>query len=64
MSGKFEVLLTNDASGQMWNTCLWDPNTGSTLGTFKVRIWKQSLEHFFQEKIIGNLVFQHVKGVR
>jgi hypothetical protein len=38
MSGKFEVLLTNDSSGQLWNTCLWDPSTGSTLGTFKVSI--------------------------
>jgi hypothetical protein len=40
MSGKFEVLLTNDASGQMWNTCIWDHNTGSTLGTFKVILFK------------------------
>ena len=37
MASRFEVLLTNDASGQLWNTCLWDPNTGSTLATFKVR---------------------------
>lgn len=32
---KYEVLLTNDSSGQLWNSCVWDPLSGSTLTTFK-----------------------------
>ena len=35
-SHKHEVLLTSDNSGQLWNCCVWDPNTGSTLTSYKV----------------------------
>lgn len=34
-SHKHEVLLTSDSSGQLWNCCVWDPNTGSTLTMYK-----------------------------
>ena len=30
-----EVLLTSEDTGQMWNICVWDPSTGSTLKTYK-----------------------------
>ena len=30
-----EILLSSEATGQMWNICLWDPQTGSTLKTYK-----------------------------
>ena len=32
---RLEVLLSSEASGQMWNMCVWDPATGSALKTFK-----------------------------
>lgn len=32
---KSEVLMTSDRSGQMWNACVWDPETGSALSSFK-----------------------------
>jgi len=32
---KHEALLTSDNSGQLWNICVWDPETGSTLTTYK-----------------------------
>ena len=30
-----EVVVTSECSGQLWNACVWDPQTGSTLRTFK-----------------------------
>ena len=30
-----EVVVTSECSGQLWNTCIWDPLTGTTLRTFK-----------------------------
>lgn len=30
-----EVLVSTDASGQFWNVCLWDYNSGSNLQTYK-----------------------------
>ena len=30
-----EILLSSEATGQMWNICLWDPQTGATLKTYK-----------------------------
>ena len=30
-----ETLFTSDKSGQLWNACVWNPDTGSTLTTFK-----------------------------
>ncbi len=35
-SHKHEVLLTSDNSGQLWNSCVWDPNTGASLTSYKV----------------------------
>jgi pre-rRNA-processing protein IPI3 len=41
MSGqRLEVLVTSEASGQMWNTCVWDPTTGSALKTYKGSVTK------------------------
>jgi len=30
-----EVVVTSECSGQLWNCCVWDPLTGTTLRTFK-----------------------------
>lgn len=30
-----EVLVSSDTSGQFWNVCVWDYNSGSSLQTFK-----------------------------
>lgn len=30
-----EVVVTSECSGQLWNTCIWDPLTGTSLRTFK-----------------------------
>lgn len=30
-----EVVISSDSSGQMWNTCVWDPSTGTSLMTYK-----------------------------
>lgn len=30
-----EVVITSECSGQLWNTCIWEPLTGTTLRTFK-----------------------------
>ena len=30
-----EVLLTGEATGQMWNLCAWDPQSGAALTTYK-----------------------------
>lgn len=30
-----EVVITSECSGQLWNTCVWEPLTGTTLRTFK-----------------------------
>lgn len=30
-----EVVVTSECSGQLWNTCIWDPLTGTALRTFK-----------------------------
>jgi pre-rRNA-processing protein IPI3 len=30
-----EVLVSTDQSGQFWNVCIWDYNSGSNLQTFK-----------------------------
>jgi hypothetical protein len=30
-----EVLLTGDSTGQMFNLCAWDTNSGAALTTFK-----------------------------
>ena len=30
-----EVVVTSECSGQLWNACVWDPQTGTTLRTFK-----------------------------
>ncbi|EFX83603.1 hypothetical protein DAPPUDRAFT_301554 [Daphnia pulex] len=30
-----EVVVTSECSGQLWNTCIWEPLTGTTLRTFK-----------------------------
>ncbi|XP_064625607.1 WD repeat-containing protein 18-like [Lineus longissimus] len=35
MAAPMEVILTSDVTGQMWNTCVWDANTGTALSTFK-----------------------------
>jgi len=32
---KLEVLLTSDSSGQMFNMCVWDPTTGTSLKIYK-----------------------------
>jgi len=32
---KMEVVVTSECSGQLWNCCVWDPLTGTTLRTFK-----------------------------
>ena len=32
---KMEVVVTSECSGQLWNTCIWEPLTGTTLRTFK-----------------------------
>jgi len=28
-------VVTSECSGQLWNACVWDPQTGTTLRTFK-----------------------------
>ncbi|TRY74762.1 hypothetical protein TCAL_00730 [Tigriopus californicus] len=33
--GYLEVLLTGESSGQLWNLAAWDPQSGSTLTTYK-----------------------------
>ncbi|XP_046394470.1 WD repeat-containing protein 18 isoform X2 [Ischnura elegans] len=35
MSDLREVAVTSDSSGQLWNTCIWDPHVGTTLMTYK-----------------------------
>ncbi len=30
-----EVVVSSECSGQLWNTCIWEPLTGTTLRTFK-----------------------------
>lgn len=30
-----EVVVTSECSGQLWNTCIWDPLTGTSLRTFR-----------------------------
>ncbi|XP_045160558.2 WD repeat-containing protein 18-like [Mercenaria mercenaria] len=35
MSAPIEVLFTSDISGQLWNTCVWDINTGTSLTSYK-----------------------------
>ncbi|KAL4219641.1 WD repeat-containing protein 18 [Mactra antiquata] len=30
-----EVLITSDISGQLWNACIWDINTGTSLTSYK-----------------------------
>ena len=30
-----EVVVTSECSGQLWNCCVWNPLTGTTLRTFK-----------------------------
>jgi hypothetical protein len=30
-----EVLVSSDTSGQFWNVCVWDYNSGSSLQTYK-----------------------------
>lgn len=31
----FQVLFTSDISGQLWNACVWDMNTGTSLTSYK-----------------------------
>lgn len=31
----FQVLITSDISGQLWNACVWDLNTGTSLTSYK-----------------------------
>ncbi|XP_071118662.1 WD repeat-containing protein 18-like [Haliotis cracherodii] len=35
MAAPIEVLVSSDASGQLWNACVWDLETGSSLTTYK-----------------------------
>ncbi|CAG2053649.1 unnamed protein product [Timema podura] len=35
MSHTTEVVVTSDASGQLWSGCIWDPHTGNALMTYK-----------------------------
>lgn len=28
-------MITTDSSGQMWNACVWDPHSGTSLLTYK-----------------------------
>nr|CAD7456624.1 unnamed protein product [Timema tahoe] len=35
MSHTTEVVVTSDASGQLWSGCIWDPHTGNSLMTYK-----------------------------
>ena len=30
-----KILLTSELSGQLWNTCAWDPTPGTALMTYK-----------------------------
>ena len=30
-----EVIVTSENSGQLWNSCVWDPLAGTVLRTFK-----------------------------
>nr|XP_006825898.1 PREDICTED: WD repeat-containing protein 18-like [Saccoglossus kowalevskii] len=35
MAAPMEVVLSSDISGQMWNSCIWDPHTGTSLMSYK-----------------------------
>ncbi|KAJ8305718.1 hypothetical protein KUTeg_016263 [Tegillarca granosa] len=35
MSSPDEIIISSDASGQLWNSCLWDLQSGTSLLTFK-----------------------------
>lgn len=58
MSVKFEALLTNDSSGVLWNTCLWDPNTGSTLKSYRVSLFLCTLKIQLNFVHAINCIFQ------
>ena len=35
MAAPMEILLTSDASGMLWNLCVWDFQTGTAIKSFK-----------------------------
>ncbi|CAH1772552.1 unnamed protein product [Owenia fusiformis] len=35
MAPSGEILITSESTGQLWNTCIWDPYSGTTIATFK-----------------------------
>lgn len=35
MADVLEIAVTSDSSGQLWNTCVWNPRTGTMLSTYK-----------------------------
>ncbi|XP_041359001.1 WD repeat-containing protein 18-like [Gigantopelta aegis] len=35
MSAPYEILMTSDASGHLWNACVWDIQTGASLLTYR-----------------------------
>ncbi|XP_070563477.1 WD repeat-containing protein 18-like isoform X1 [Ptychodera flava] len=35
MAAPIEVVVSSEISGQMWNSCVWDPHNGTTLTTYK-----------------------------
>ena len=35
MSAPTEVLVTSDASGQLWNLCVWDVYSGVAIANYK-----------------------------
>ncbi|XP_077981988.1 WD repeat-containing protein 18-like [Glandiceps talaboti] len=35
MAAPSEVVLSSEISGQMWNSCVWDPHNGTSLKTYK-----------------------------
>ena len=49
MDERLEVLLSSESTGQMWNMCVWDPSTGSSLRTYKGHSTKAKTASF-----IGN----------
>lgn len=36
-----EVLVSTDNAGQLWNICVWDAHSGSSLTAFKVELLDQ-----------------------
>ena len=52
MSSHLEVLLSSEDTGQMWNMCVWDPSTGSTLKTYKGNATKAKTAGFISNTFL------------